>query len=83
MSEVEKHKTKCCDKEFEPSKWPVMYNPFNLIVQCHACGQIYDVATAVCSNSVRTEKIGPFEVVLDPQMPENQVMFVAARREIC
>lgn len=35
-------KTQCCD--YEPSSgipYPVFWNPFNGVVQCHNCGTVY------------------------------------------
>ena len=32
----------CCGKEFEDSNFPVYWNPYNKVVQCHACGMIWE-----------------------------------------
>lgn len=38
-------KTECCRVEMESPQYPdtyaVRWNPYNLVVQCHACGAVY------------------------------------------
>jgi hypothetical protein len=33
--------TPCCNYKADPANYPVYYNPFNKVVQCHNCGQQY------------------------------------------
>ncbi len=34
--------TTCCGYVYdEPNGYPVFWNPFNMVVQCHACGHVY------------------------------------------
>lgn len=38
-----KAQTPCCGYTPAPGvEWPVMWNPFNEVVQCHNCGHIYE-----------------------------------------
>lgn len=34
-------KTLCCDYTYKGLPHPVQFNPYNNVVQCHNCGQIY------------------------------------------
>jgi hypothetical protein len=36
-----KVRTACCDYAAEINNYPVYYNRFNNVVQCHNCGKIY------------------------------------------
>ena len=33
--------TPCCGSEWCDDKHPVMWNPHNRVIQCHACGQVW------------------------------------------
>ena len=40
-----KDKLPCCGYEVERGMFgPVFWNPYNKVVQCHACGMIYELA---------------------------------------
>jgi hypothetical protein len=41
-------KTECCGYECSVNiPYPVMWNPFNKVVQCHNCGSVYEARAAL------------------------------------
>lgn len=66
--------TKCCSKEFKNNECPIYWNPFNKVIQCHACGEQYeDVITAatkaggrLVESLVKNEKLkATYEAMLE------------------
>jgi hypothetical protein len=47
MSETKEHTTPCCNYKSGTANYPVYYNPYNFVVQCHNCGHVYSPAPPV------------------------------------
>ena len=47
----------CCRYVADPENYPVYYNPYNNVVQCHNCGEQYVPASKVTFLISQIEKI--------------------------
>lgn len=61
-----KTKPPCCDYEVDEGQvGPVMWNPYNKVVQCHACGKVYNLTPREAypqdGDKVAANNIGTFK----------------------
>lgn len=45
-------KTPCCGHEIDHNRHPVYWNPYNKVIQCHVCGEIYEPAPPLLPDNV-------------------------------